>query len=179
LERPFLLAVSCSIGRKNTRLLLEAYAKLQRNDPTNDLVLAWNPPPEIRETYARGELADRIHFVGRLPDDVLVGLYQSATALVFPSLYEGFGLPVAEAMACGTPVLTSRSSSMPEVGGDAAIYFDPRDEASLLSALERCETDPNAMQVLAKSGVKQAAKFTWERCAEETVRSYLRCLETA
>jgi glycosyltransferase involved in cell wall biosynthesis len=176
-ERPFFLAVSCSTGRKNTKLLLDAYRALLKNAPANDLVLVWNPPAEVRARYTEGELAGRVHFVGRQPDELLVSLYQSATALIFPSFYEGFGLPIAEAMACGTAAIASSASSMPEVGGDAAVYFDPADEASLVSALERCENDPKTLLGVAARGIEQAAKFTWARCAEETVRSYSRCLE--
>jgi glycosyltransferase involved in cell wall biosynthesis len=175
-RRPYFLAVSCSLGRKNTRLLLDAYARLVRNDPRNDLVLVWSPPPEIRAKYTAGPLADRVHFIGRQPDQVLADLYRCATALVFPSLYEGFGLPVAEAMACGAPVISSCSSSMPEVGGEAALYIDPRDAGSLEAALEKLEQVAQLAADLSRQSIARAAHFTWERAARETALSYTRAL---
>ena len=176
LIRPYFLAVSCSIGRKNTPLLLKAYAKLLQNHPVNDLVLAWKPPDEIREAYSAPVLKNRIHFVGRQSDESLRDLYYGATALVFPSLYEGFGLPILEAMSCGTPVITSRISSMPEVGGDAAIYIDPHDIDSLVSALEKFENKNHDRQALRDASLRQADKFSWDRCARETLDTYARCL---
>jgi glycosyltransferase involved in cell wall biosynthesis len=176
LNRPFFLAVSCYTGRKNTPLLLKAYAKLLQNHPLNDLVLVWKPPNDICKAYSAPALKNRIHFIGRQSDETLRDLYCGATALVFPSLYEGFGLPILEAMSCGTPVITSRISSMPEVGGDAAIYIDPLDSDSLVSALEEFENKRHNHQALRDANLRQADKFSWERCARETLDTYARCL---
>jgi glycosyltransferase involved in cell wall biosynthesis len=121
-------------------------------------------------------LKNRIHFIGRQSDETLRDLYCGATALVFPSLYEGFGLPILEAMSCGTPVITSRISSMPEVGGDAAIYIDPHESDSLVSALEEFENKRHDHQALRDASLRQADKFSWERCARETLATYARCL---
>ncbi len=176
LHRPFFLAVSCSTGRKNTAFLLDAYRALAQNAPANDLVLVWNPPPEVRSRYSRGTGADSIHFLGQQPDDMLADLYRGATALVFPSLYEGFGLPVLEAMACGTPVICSNSSSLPEIGGDAALYIDPEAESTLVRALEICESEPHRLATMSRLGIARANQFSWERCARETADVYERCL---
>lgn len=176
LRRPYFLAVSCSLGRKNTKMLLDAYATLRRNGPDNDLVLVWDPPPEIRSAYSEGDLAGRVHFVGRQSDQALAELYRGATALVFPSLYEGFGMPILEAMASGTPVVYSSSSSIPEVAGGVGLSIDPRDEATLVRALEICENEPDRLARFAERGMVHAAQFTWERCARDTAAAYARCL---
>ncbi|HEX4792714.1 MAG TPA: glycosyltransferase family 1 protein [Humisphaera sp.] len=177
LRRPYFLAVSCSQGRKNTPLLLEAYSQLIPDAPMNDLVLIWDAPAQVRERFSRRETSARIHFVGRQTDDELRDLYAGATALVFPSLYEGFGLPVLEALKCGTPVITSNVSSLPEVGGDAAIYVDPRDRDSIVAALEMFENESPLTHGLGAKGLRHAACFTWERFAQQTMDVYERCLE--
>jgi glycosyltransferase involved in cell wall biosynthesis len=177
LQRPYFLAVSCSAGRKNTPRLLEAYDRLLLQDPSNDLVVQWAPPQEIADKYSTGVFEKRIHFIGRQPDDILRDLYASATAVVFPSLYEGFGLPVIEAMSCGVPVITSNVTSMPEAGGDAAIYVDPHDSNSIASALEKFENGEYDLKLLRAEGLRQAAKFSWERCAKETIAVYKKCLD--
>jgi len=178
LRRPFFLSVSCSTGRKNTTFLLRAYRSLLENQPANDLVLVWDPPPEVRAEYSAMESSSRIHFVGRQPDDVLVDLYRAASALVFPSLYEGFGLPVLEAMACGAPVIVSKVSSLPEIAGEEALYIDPRDESTLVRALELCENEPERLARMSRHGIARSAQFSWERCARETVAVYERCLSS-
>jgi glycosyltransferase involved in cell wall biosynthesis len=175
-DRPYFLAVSCSTGRKNTPLLLEAYEHLVRNDPKNDLVLVWDPPPEIYQQYSSSELTRRVHFIGRQSDENLRNLYSGATAVVFPSLYEGFGFPILEGMSCGTPVITSNITSMPEIGGDAALYINPLDVNSIISALESFENQTSLAKNLREKGLQHAALFTWERCARETLAVYDRCV---
>lgn len=172
-ERPYFFAVSCSTGRKNTPLLLRAYAELAKQNPRNDFVLAWDPPPEIRAEYGAHP---RIRFIGRQGDDALRALYSGATALVFPSLQEGFGLPVLEAMACGAPVIASNATSLPEVGGDAAVYVDPRDEGGLVATLKAFDDGTVDSAALRARGLKQAARFTWEKCARETLVVYEQAL---
>ncbi len=174
--RPYFFAVSCSTGRKNTPLLLRAYAELAKQNPRNDLVLAWDPPPEIRAEYGGHP---RIHFIGRQGDDTLPALYSGATAMVFPSLQEGFGLPVLEAMACGAPVIASNTTSLPEVGGDAAVYVDPRDVGKLVTTLKAFDDGAVDVASMRAKGLAQAARFTWERCARETLAVYERVLQPA
>jgi glycosyltransferase involved in cell wall biosynthesis len=176
-DNPFFLAVSCSTGRKNTPLLLEAFAEFLRNKPRHDLVLAWTPPDEIRARVSAGKNSKRIHFTGRVDDQSLRYLYNMATAVLYPSLYEGFGLPMIEAMSCGTPVIASNNSSLPEVGGDAAIYVDPSDKSSIIQALELFENRSQLGKELYDRCIRQAAKFSWKRCAHETLAVYERCLE--
>jgi len=168
-ERPYFFAVSCSTGRKNTPLLLRAYAELAKRNPRNDLVLAWDPPPEIRAEFGSHP---RIRFIGRQGDDTLPKLYSGATALVFPSLQEGFGLPVLEAMACGAPVITSNTTSLPEAGGDAARYVDPRDVGNLVAALKAFDDGAVDVAAIRAKGLTHAARFTWEKCARETLAVY-------
>ncbi|MCX7887435.1 MAG: glycosyltransferase family 4 protein [Verrucomicrobiae bacterium] len=172
-ERPYFFAVSCSTGRKNTPMLLRAYAELAKQNPRNDLVLAWDPPSEIRAKFGSHP---RIRFIGRQGDDALRKLYSGATAVVYPSLREGFGLPVLEAMACGAPVITSNTTSLPEVGGEAAVYVDPNDEGSLVAALRAFDEGMVDRVALRDRGLKQAARFSWQRCATETLALYERLL---
>ena len=176
-SRRYFLAVSCSTGRKNTPLLLRAYSRLLRSEPDNDLVLAWDPPRHIREQYRKPECNRHIHFVGRQEDRALRDLYCGATAVLFPSLYEGFGLPILEAMSCGTPVITSNLTSMPEIGGEAVFYVDPRDEESLITAMEAFESQDPRVQGLHEKSLRRASLFSWERCARETLDVYAKALD--
>jgi len=105
-------------------------------------------------------------------DQVLMALYQKALLFVFPSLYEGFGIPVLEALQSGCPVIASHTSSLPEVGGDAAIYFNPRDKESLRSALDKVLTDTALRNSMIVRGIEQNKKFSWSKCANETMASY-------
>lgn len=176
-QNPFFLAVSCSTGRKNTSLLLDVYGEFLSHHPRHDLVLVWNPPEEVRARVATFRYAERIHFTGRVDDRGLRCLYNRASAVLYPSLYEGFGLPVVEAMSCGTSVITSHNSSLPEVGGDAAIYVDPVDRNSIHRVLELFENNPGLPAELHEKNIRQAARFSWNRCARETLAVYRRCLE--
>lgn len=99
-------------------------------------------------------------------------LYSAADVLLYPSFYEGFGLPILEAMACGTPVITSNTSSLPEVGGDAAVYVDPNDLNDIKKKVERLLKDKSMYKELSKRGIKQAGKFSWQKCADETAKIY-------
>ena len=118
----------------------------------------------------------RVRILGWLGEGELEGFYDAATCLAFPSLAEGFGLPVLEAMARGLPVACSDATSLPEVAGEAAVYFDPLDVPAMTGAIERLLVDTDLRERLAVAGRKQAARFTWERTAEGTRRSYERAL---
>jgi glycosyltransferase involved in cell wall biosynthesis len=109
-------------------------------------------------------------------DDLLAALYKNALLFAFPSLYEGFGIPVLEAFGCGCPVLAGNRSSLPEIGGDAAHYFDPLDQQSLRDALEQAVDDQNLREDLARKGLEQLKKFSWERAALETKAVYESCI---
>jgi alpha-1,3-rhamnosyl/mannosyltransferase len=109
-----------------------------------------------------------------VPEEELPALYTGAKLLAFPSLYEGFGLPVLEAMACGVPVVCSDTSSLPEVAGEAALFFDPTHVEAIITALERALADPDLRQDMQDRGLARAARFSWEQTARETRSIYSR-----
>ncbi len=156
--------------RKNVGALLDAWQVLRAEDPqTPPLVLAgpygWRSAPLLRRI---AELeAEGLRALGRIERSRLVRLFQAARLFVFPSLYEGFGLPAAEAMACGVPVIVSNTSSLPEVVGDAGLLADPGDTAALAAQIQVLLTHPGRAAELAARAVEQAARFRWERAAGE------------
>lgn len=172
---PYFISVSCDTGRKNTISVIRAFKQFAKKDTQHHLILVWgNPPVEILQEAEACK--DRIHFASHLSNESLAQLYGDATACFFPSLYEGFGLPVLEAFASGTPVVTCRNSSLVEVGGDAALYVEPYDleaMASLMNDFERNQLDLPALQ---EQSIRQAAQFSWEACARRTLTVYKRCL---
>jgi glycosyltransferase involved in cell wall biosynthesis len=170
--RPYFLAVSCSMERKNTPRLLRAFERLLKSGTEHDLVVVWEPPAELRQQHQQREQQGRIRFTGRVADSTLRDLYAGATAMIFPSLEEGFGLPVLEAMSCGTPVVTSNASCLPEIGGEAALYVDPLDERAITSAMATVESDARVAETCRQRGLVRAAAFTWERCARQTLDVY-------
>ncbi|HIQ02105.1 MAG TPA: glycosyltransferase family 1 protein, partial [Anaerolineales bacterium] len=127
--------------------------------------------PESRERADSLDLGN-IRWLGPVPEADLPALYTGATTFVFPSLYEGFGLPVLEAMACGTPVACSNTSSLPEVVGDAALTFDPTDTAGIADAVARLLEDADLQADLRERGLRRAARFSWERTARATLTVY-------
>jgi glycosyltransferase involved in cell wall biosynthesis len=128
--------------------------------------------PEARQLAKDLGLEDQIVFAGPIEETDLPALYSGATLFVFPSLYEGFGLPVLEAMACGTPVVCSNTSSLPEVAGDAALLCDPRDATSIAQAVLRAQTDVALREMLRERGLARAAQFTWDNVARQTLAAY-------
>ncbi|MDV7391314.1 glycosyltransferase family 1 protein [Arthrospira platensis SPKY1] len=166
--------------RKNIPTLLEALAQIAQ--PDVHLVLAGARGWLYAEIFARVAalgLAERVHFTGYVADDDLPLWYNAATLLVFPSLYEGFGLPVAEAQACGTPVVASSASSIPEAGGTAALYFDAADAGALAERLTAVLHNPDLAATMRENGLQQAAQFAWTRAGRETAEVYRRALEEA
>jgi glycosyltransferase involved in cell wall biosynthesis len=134
---------------------------------------AWDARyPEPRQRAEALGLADRVGFLGPVPEADLPDLYAGAELFVFPSLYEGFGLPVLEAMACGVPVVCSQASSLPEVAGDAAVQVDPLDVAALADAIRRVLADADLRETMRVTGLAQAARFSWERTARQTLAAY-------
>jgi glycosyltransferase involved in cell wall biosynthesis len=170
---PYLLYLGSIQPRKNLARLIEAYAAwLPQATPQRYLVLAgqFGWLYEGIAAAARGlGLEEWVLFPGYIDDEDIAALYSGADAFLFPSLYEGFGLPVLEAMRCRVPVLCSNTSSLPEVAGDAALLADPLDTAALTAALSQIMTDRALRAALIEKGVAQAARFTWERAARQTL----------
>jgi glycosyltransferase involved in cell wall biosynthesis len=166
----YLLHVGTLQPRKNLMRLIEAVAALRPRWPDVTLVLAGRPGwlSEPILALARQHAA-WVRLLDYVPEADLPGLYSGARAFVYPSLYEGFGFPVLEAMACGTPVICANTSSLPEVAGDAALLVDPTDTAALAAAIERVLAEPALRADLAAKGRAQVQKFSWQRTAAETL----------
>jgi glycosyltransferase involved in cell wall biosynthesis len=176
-DRSVVLSLSSKREHKNLGALLEALALLPSRPV---LVLAGYPTPHERELRARATalgIADDVRWPGWLTPSELEGLWRLTSAFVFPSLYEGFGLPVLEAMARGVPVACSHASSLPEVAGDAALMFDPRDPRSIAAALEQLLNPGRELDALKVAGVARAAQFTWQKTARGTLASYARAVQ--
>jgi glycosyltransferase involved in cell wall biosynthesis len=161
-ERPFLLAVSSLAPHKNFKLLIEAIGEGQQLD--YDIVIAGGGNSKV---FGQANLNQhpRVHFVGFVSNEELRTLYEHATAFVFPSLQEGFGLPLVEAMALGCPVIASNAASIPEVCGDAALYFDPHNAPELKAKMDRVVNDPILRQSLVEGAKQRSAHWTWPRAA--------------
>jgi glycosyltransferase involved in cell wall biosynthesis len=174
LPERFLLYVGTLEPRKNLTTLLEAFAEVARRTDATLLIgggKGWLYTPIFERLAALG-LRDRVRVVGYIDEEELPLWYAAATVFVFPSIYEGFGMPPLEAMACGTPVVTSNTSSLPEVVGDAGIMVDPHDAAALAAALAQLLNDADLRADLRTRGLQRAARFTWNTTAERTLRAY-------
>ncbi len=169
--RPYILAVGNVKPHKNLRRLISAF-ELTRDRIEHDLVIVGKRDGFLNaEKLPAGSSAasdDRIRFTGHISDEELLGYYRSADALMFPSLYEGFGFPLVEAMAQGCPVACSNIASLPEVAGDAALLFDPYDIDQIAVALFAVASDAPLRQQMVKKGFERAAKFSAERCGQQT-----------
>jgi glycosyltransferase involved in cell wall biosynthesis len=167
---PYVLSVGTLQPRKNYVRLIRAFASLRPETlaPETKLVVAGGRGWLYEDILAEaGKHGDRVHILGFVDDADLPALYRNAALFAFPSLYEGFGLPVLEAMACGVPVVCSNASSLPEVAGDAALLVDPLDTDGLAEALARVLEDAGLRQGMVARGAAQAARFTWEQAAHE------------
>lgn len=172
-KNPYFTSVSCDVGRKNTISLLKAYDKFAKNNPNHHLILVWrNPSEEALMLSQKSHLKGKVHFASNLSNEELAQVYAGATASFFPSLYEGFGLPILESLACGVPCVTARNSSLEEVGGNAAIYTDPLDINAIATEMEKFENGRKDMAKLKERSLRQAEKFTWRRCAQATIEIY-------
>jgi glycosyltransferase involved in cell wall biosynthesis len=169
-DAPLLLTVSAKRPHKNLERLVDAVGRVQ------GAVLVAPGYATPFEDALRARASDRVRLTGWVDDATLEGLYRAATAFVFPSLAEGFGLPVLDALMRGVPVACSGTSSLPEVGGEAALYFDPEDVDAITNALSRVLRDADLRERLRRAGPERARRFTWERTARATVASYERAL---
>lgn len=172
-DKKYILSVSTLEPRKNLKTLIKAFSLLPhqfKRDYQIVLVGAsgWNNR-ELKETIQDYNLQDKVTFTGFVPDEHLAQIYSGASVFVFASFYEGFGLPPLEAMAAGTPVICSNTSSLPEVVGRAAVLFDPADEEALARSLEKVLRTPKMVERLIRRGLTQAKKFSWKKTALQTV----------
>jgi glycosyltransferase involved in cell wall biosynthesis len=171
----YVLSVGSLEPGKNRGRLIRAYSDATGTGNDCPLIIVGQPAWQYEADYhlvRQLHLDQRVRFLGYVPDDDLPAMYSAATAFAYPSLYEGFGLPVLEAMACGTPVLTSNTSATAEVAGDAALLVDPWNEHAIQASLSRLLTDDALQDELRQRGFKRAAQFSWDRTARETLAIY-------
>ena len=159
---PYFLSVSNRKRHKNEVRVVEAFANAGL-DADMHLVFTGNPTAELADCVERHRVSPRVHFTGMVPEEKLPSLYRGAEALVFPSLYEGFGLPLLEAMACGIPVITANTTALPEVAGGAALLVDPTSVEQIAEAMERIVTDGSLRLQLRDKGIARAAQFSWTK----------------
>jgi len=172
--RPYILSLGALEPRKNIDTLLDAWNGLALSKDF-DLVVAGGSGWSSEKTLAR--LRSRpagVRYLGYVPEDELPGLTAGATALVYPSLYEGFGFPVAQAMAAGVPVITSNNSCLPEIAGGGALLVDPRSSAEIGAAIERLLTSPQLQQQLRSAGMARAQQYRWDACARKSLEFFRR-----
>ncbi|HLK21277.1 MAG TPA: glycosyltransferase family 1 protein [Bryobacteraceae bacterium] len=178
---PFLLYVGRTNPQKNIPRLVEAFAvlrgELQEHSRYQDLRLIIigdeiSRHPALRQAVIQSRVEDSVRFLGFVPIETLRAFYQAASAFVFPSLYEGFGLPPLEAMACGTPVVCSHVSSLPEVVGDAALIVNPENVFDIARGMREVLLNDTLREELIESGLEQARQFSWERTAEQVLQNY-------
>jgi glycosyltransferase involved in cell wall biosynthesis len=176
LHRRFVLYAGTIKPHKNLVRLIEAFADLRTNgfDDVTLLIIGdeISKLPALRRAVHSHKLHKHVRFLGYLPDDMLAILYRLASVFVFPSLYEGFGLPPLEAMASGTPVVTSNVSSLPEVTGGAAVLVDPYDVDSIREGIQRVLTDPALREELRAKGIARSREFSWESSVARTREIY-------
>jgi len=180
LPQRFLLAVGTIEPRKNLSRLAECLAELRKDDPALALVVVgakgWMYESFFKRITELG-LEDAIHLPGYVPDADLPAVFRAATVYVMASVYEGAGLPVLEAMACGAPVVSSRESSMPELGADVARYFNPYDVQHMADVIGMVLADERLRAEMAEAGPERAARFSWKRAAQETLAVYHRVMQ--
>ncbi|MCX7973365.1 MAG: glycosyltransferase family 4 protein [Candidatus Aminicenantes bacterium] len=175
LPSDFLLFVGTLEPRKNLVRFLRAFWEINRRWPSLHLILIGKKGQEekdLRQLAKSLGIIDKVHFLGYLSRSEVRSFYHLAKALVLPSLCEGFGFPVIEAMACGLPVVISKSSALPEVGGDAALYFDPENTTEMIEAIAAVLTNKELALSLAEKGQERVRKFSWENAAQMTLNFY-------
>jgi glycosyltransferase involved in cell wall biosynthesis len=165
-QRPYVLAVSSMAAHKNFQLVLDAVSRIE--NPSFDIAIAGGTNSRIFGDSGIA-ISNQLKWLGYVSDAELRALYESALCFVFPSVYEGFGIPPLEAMQCGCPVLASRSASIPEVCGNAALYFDAQNPDELAKLLMQVSSDTKLRADLKQKGVVQAAQFSWKKAALQVV----------
>jgi len=176
LTKPFILAVGNLQPRKNIERLVRVYANLKKLDKIEqDLVLVGKVDykgHKIFDIIKDNNVEKFVKITGYVNDEELVALYNKADIFVYPSLYEGFGLPLIESMACGTPVITSNVSSLPEVAGEAALYIDPESDDDLEDQLLKLSANNDLKKLLVDKGIDQVKKFSWKKAAQDTTNIF-------
>ncbi len=173
----FLLYTGVWREHKNLVGLIKSFALISKNNPDLNLVITGKEDPyypEVKTEVINWGLEDKVKFVGLVPFHDLVALYNAAEIFVFPSFYEGFGFPPLEAMLVSTPVCASESASIPEVCGEAALYFDPTDIEDMAQKVEMLLLDENLKSSLIEKGLKQTSLFSWDTCSKATLNSYIK-----
>lgn len=173
IKKEFILYTGLWRSHKNLVRLLEAFNILRKNDLDLQFVITGNPDPyypEIKETVKDLHLENDVIFTNLVEDKDLVNLYNAALIFAFPSLYEGFGYPPLEAMKCGTPVAASNTSSVPEICGDAALYFNPLDTEDIANKITQVYKSAELQADMVEKGLKRASEFTLEKMADETYK---------
>lgn len=167
----FILFVGSLKKHKNIERLIDAYTDLKSKGIQHKLVIVGRYRPREQEILKKIKSTDAL-YIGEIPTEDLVVIYNLASLLVIPSLYEGFGLPVLEAMSCGVPVATSYAASLPEVVGDAGVLFNPEDISSISNKIYEVLEDENLRQKLIEKGLKRTSNFSWEKAARQTIELY-------
>lgn len=178
----YILSVGTLEPRKNMLRLLRAFARLRTTMAVPDIELIHVGPKgwayqQIFEEVTRLGIRNSVRFLGVVPREDLVGIYNGAEVFVYPSLYEGFGLPVLEAMSCGCPVIASNISAIPEVTGETAVLIDPLSESEIFTAMRLISQDHFKAEQMRQAGLVRAQLFSWKRCARETLRAYEEVLQ--
>lgn len=180
IDKPFILYIGGFSPRKNVSSLMIAFSKVRKNlDREHDLVIVGANKDEgglLKELCLDLKIESNIRFTGFVPEDLLPVFYNACEVFAYPSLYEGFGLPPLEAMSCGTPVITSNISSIPEVVGDGGILIDPFNMKNLMYSLEALLNDKTIRDEITSKALKRASNFSWEKTSEKTVQIYNKIL---
>ena len=174
ITKPFLLFIGRLEEKKNIRGLIEAFGILNEKYPQTNIKLLLIGQPglnfdKVFEIAKKYNIEKQLITPGWISNDETPNIMSAAEIFIFPSFYEGFGIPVLEAMSCGTPVITSKAASLPEVGGDAAYYIDPNKPEEIAAAINKILTDKHIYKILRKKGLENANKFSWKKCARETL----------
>lgn len=183
IDKDFIMYVGSQSDYKNIKRLIQAHQKLLTSNPALQLVLVGKTTgingvaAGRNQAWSKANDHTNVTFTGFLPDEQLAWLYENTRAYIFPSLMEGFGLPGLEAMASGAPVISSNTTCLPEVHGEAAEYFDPLDINAMSQAIERVISNDTLRQKLIELGYKQVAKYSWQRMAEQTHQIYIETLQ--
>jgi glycosyltransferase involved in cell wall biosynthesis len=177
-EGDYVLCLNRLEQRKNIAHVVRSFARLLQAEQLKDLSLVlagtrgWDPGGILESARHSSSLGDRVIFTGFVEDQDLAALYSGATVFVYPSFYEGFGLPPLEAMQCGTPVVTSNTSSLPEVVGNAGRLLDPHDQDGLCQAILEIHRNASLRKTMSLKSIERARMFSWDECARLTINAY-------